>query len=163
MLLSTCCPGVGPTPQQARDADANSMIRLAKMYLNGQGCQRNIAMAQEWVRKARCVWGGAGHCGIQLTLKQHSRRLSQESSAARGLHMCMRLRPASRCSSVKECPVCLQMSASMQYLPGRFVCSGNERAYIACHQAVLVPGQQLMACLCLDALSVQEHGCSCDP
>lgn len=41
--------------QNARDADPNSMIRLAKMYLNGQGCQRNIALAQEWVRKARCV------------------------------------------------------------------------------------------------------------
>jgi TPR repeat protein len=39
--------------QLARDADPNSMIRLAKMYLNGQGCQRNIALAQEWVRKAR--------------------------------------------------------------------------------------------------------------
>jgi hypothetical protein len=41
--------------QLARDADPMSMIRLAKMYLNGQGCQRNIALAQEWVRKAR--WG----------------------------------------------------------------------------------------------------------
>lgn len=49
VLLSLNVPRV----QQARDADPNSMIRLAKMYLNGQGCQRNIAMAQEWVRKAR--------------------------------------------------------------------------------------------------------------
>jgi len=39
--------------QNARDADPNAMLRLAKMYLNGQGCQQNIALAQEWVRKAR--------------------------------------------------------------------------------------------------------------
>jgi TPR repeat protein len=39
--------------QTARDGDANSMVRLAKMYLHGQGCQQNIAMAQEWVRRAR--------------------------------------------------------------------------------------------------------------
>eukprot|EP00878_Enallax_costatus_P009933 GHUV01010370.1.p1 GENE.GHUV01010370.1~~GHUV01010370.1.p1 ORF type:complete len:210 (+),score=57.90 GHUV01010370.1:246-875(+) len=39
--------------ENARDADPNAMLRLAKMYLHGQGCQRNIALAQEWVRKAR--------------------------------------------------------------------------------------------------------------
>jgi TPR repeat protein len=39
--------------QNAREADPNAMLRLAKMYLQGQGCQRNIALAQEWVRKAR--------------------------------------------------------------------------------------------------------------
>jgi TPR repeat protein len=49
------CPGAVLVclMQLARDADPMSMIRLAKMYLNGQGCQRNIALAQEWVRKAR--------------------------------------------------------------------------------------------------------------
>lgn len=39
--------------QNAREADPNAILRLAKMYLHGQGCQRNIALAQEWVRKAR--------------------------------------------------------------------------------------------------------------
>uniref|UniRef100_A0A383WCI4 Uncharacterized protein n=1 Tax=Tetradesmus obliquus TaxID=3088 RepID=A0A383WCI4_TETOB len=39
--------------ENAREADPNAMLRLAKMYLHGQGCQRNIALAQEWVRKAR--------------------------------------------------------------------------------------------------------------
>lgn len=52
ILLPRCCVPACVL-QLARDADPMSMIRLAKMYLNGQGCQRNIALAQEWVRKAR--------------------------------------------------------------------------------------------------------------
>lgn len=53
LVLSARLVCVSALLQLARDADPNSMIRLAKMYLNGQGCQRNIALAQEWVRKAR--------------------------------------------------------------------------------------------------------------
>eukprot|EP00775_Hariotina_reticulata_P002440 gene2440-2743_t len=49
--------------ENARDADPNAMLRLAKMYLHGQGCQRNIAMAQEWVRKARSM-------GVPATLDE---------------------------------------------------------------------------------------------
>ena len=37
----------------ARDGDANAMLRLAKMYLHGQGCEKSMPMAQEWLRKAR--------------------------------------------------------------------------------------------------------------
>lgn len=47
-VLLPVCP-----PQNARDVDPNAMLRLAKMYLHGQGCRQNIALAQEWVRKAR--------------------------------------------------------------------------------------------------------------
>ena len=43
--------------EAARDGDANAMLRLAKMYLHGQGCERNMPMAQEWLRKARSVRG----------------------------------------------------------------------------------------------------------
>ncbi|KAF6251803.1 hypothetical protein COO60DRAFT_1644616 [Scenedesmus sp. NREL 46B-D3] len=32
--------------ENAREADPNAMLRLAKMYLQGQGCQRNMALAQ---------------------------------------------------------------------------------------------------------------------
>jgi hypothetical protein len=34
------------------------MLRLAKMYLHGQGCQRSAGMAQEWLRKARYLGVG---------------------------------------------------------------------------------------------------------
>ncbi|GAX81197.1 hypothetical protein CEUSTIGMA_g8630.t1 [Chlamydomonas eustigma] len=37
----------------ARDGDPNAMLRLAKMYLHGQGCEKNGTMAHEWLRKAR--------------------------------------------------------------------------------------------------------------
>jgi TPR repeat protein len=39
--------------QNTRQGDANAMLRLAKMLLHGQGCERNLPMAQEWLRKAR--------------------------------------------------------------------------------------------------------------
>jgi hypothetical protein len=63
--------------QGARDADANAMVRLAKMYLHGQGCQQNIALAQEWVRKARCA---VRRCVVttwdrRLMPGQHQRRV----------------------------------------------------------------------------------------
>jgi TPR repeat protein len=38
--------------QNSRDGDPNSMLRLAKMYLHGQGCQRSIGMAQQWLGRA---------------------------------------------------------------------------------------------------------------
>jgi TPR repeat protein len=49
---STACPL--HARQNAREGDANAMLRLAKMYLNGQGCETNASMAYEWLRKARC-------------------------------------------------------------------------------------------------------------
>lgn len=45
--------------QGSREGDPNAMLRLAKMYLHGQGCQQNISMAQEWLRKARYLGVGA--------------------------------------------------------------------------------------------------------
>mmetsp|Transcript_31560 Transcript_31560/g.82070 ORF Transcript_31560/g.82070 Transcript_31560/m.82070 type:complete len:86 (+) Transcript_31560:166-423(+) len=39
------------------------MLRLAKMHLHGQGCDRNLPMAQEWLRKAR-------YMGIFATLEE---------------------------------------------------------------------------------------------
>eukprot|EP00955_Chlamydomonas_euryale_P057891 356917-Chlamydomonas_euryale.AAC.13 len=41
--------------QASREGDANAMLRLSKMYLHGQGCEKNVEMAHEWLRKARCV------------------------------------------------------------------------------------------------------------
>lgn len=38
------------------------MLRLAKMQLHGQGCERNLPMAQEWLRKARYVLLGKRSC-----------------------------------------------------------------------------------------------------
>ena len=35
------------------------MLRLAKMYLHGQGCARSVGLAEEWVRKARYLGAGA--------------------------------------------------------------------------------------------------------
>lgn len=32
--------------QNSRDGDPNSMLRLAKMCLNGQGCEKNMLMAK---------------------------------------------------------------------------------------------------------------------
>jgi len=46
-------PHLLPPPQQSRDGDPNAMLRLSKMYLHGQGCQPNLHMAQEWLKKAR--------------------------------------------------------------------------------------------------------------
>jgi hypothetical protein len=48
-----------PNPQNSRDGDANAMLRLAKMYLHGQGCARSAALAQDWLRKARALGAGA--------------------------------------------------------------------------------------------------------
>jgi TPR repeat protein len=48
-----------PAPQNSRDGDPNAMLRLAKMYLHGQGCAPSAAMAQEWLRKARYLGVGA--------------------------------------------------------------------------------------------------------
>lgn len=48
-----------PSSQNSRDGDPNAMLRLAKMYLHGQGCQRSVGMAQEWLRKARYLGVGA--------------------------------------------------------------------------------------------------------
>lgn len=39
------------------------MLRLAKMYLHGQGCEKSLAMAQEWLRKAR-------YLGVYCTLEE---------------------------------------------------------------------------------------------
>lgn len=50
--------------QSARDGDPNSMLRLAKMYLYGQGCERNVNIAVEWLRKARQEAQGGGR-GLQ--------------------------------------------------------------------------------------------------
>ncbi len=41
------------TMQAARDGDANSMLRLSQMFLNGRGCKQNLPMAIEWLRRAR--------------------------------------------------------------------------------------------------------------
>ncbi|GBF93154.1 hypothetical protein Rsub_05885 [Raphidocelis subcapitata] len=45
--------------ENSRDGDPNAMLRLAKMYLHGQGCAASVAMAQEWLRKARYQGAGA--------------------------------------------------------------------------------------------------------
>eukprot|EP00882_Tetradesmus_deserticola_P027134 GHRQ01030001.1.p6 GENE.GHRQ01030001.1~~GHRQ01030001.1.p6 ORF type:complete len:121 (+),score=49.95 GHRQ01030001.1:807-1169(+) len=60
LLPGVCCRNC---LQNAREADPNAMLRLAKMYLHGQGCQRNVALAQEWVRKAR-------HMGVPASLEE---------------------------------------------------------------------------------------------
>ncbi|KAG1673849.1 hypothetical protein FOA52_012874 [Chlamydomonas sp. UWO 241] len=39
--------------EASREGDANAMLRIAKMYLHGQGCGKDAATAQEWLRKAR--------------------------------------------------------------------------------------------------------------
>jgi hypothetical protein len=39
------------------------MVRLAKMYLYGQGCVRSVSQAQEWLRRARRVRRGLGERG----------------------------------------------------------------------------------------------------
>ncbi|GLC40929.1 hypothetical protein PLESTM_001132300 [Pleodorina starrii] len=49
--------------ENSRDGDPNAMLRLAKMYLYGQGCERSVNIAQEWLRRAR-----AG--GIYCTLDE---------------------------------------------------------------------------------------------
>ena len=53
-LISIIKQNIG-NKKGAREGDANAMLRLAKMYLHGQGCARNAALAQEWLRKTRCV------------------------------------------------------------------------------------------------------------
>ena len=42
--------------QNAQDGDPNAMLRLAKMHLHGQGCEKSATVAQEWLRKARSVF-----------------------------------------------------------------------------------------------------------
>ncbi|KAF5842130.1 hypothetical protein DUNSADRAFT_9089 [Dunaliella salina] len=49
--------------ENSRQGDANAMLRLAKMHLHGQGCDRNLPMAQEWLRRAR-------YMGIFATLEE---------------------------------------------------------------------------------------------
>ncbi|KXZ52063.1 hypothetical protein GPECTOR_10g1086 [Gonium pectorale] len=39
--------------ENSREGDPNAMLRLAKMYLYGQGCERSVNIAQEWLRRAR--------------------------------------------------------------------------------------------------------------
>lgn len=39
--------------QGCRDGDPNAMLRLAKMYLHGQGCEPSALKAQEWLKRAR--------------------------------------------------------------------------------------------------------------
>lgn len=39
--------------EASREGDPNAMLRLAKMYLHGQGCDKNHAMVHEWLRKAK--------------------------------------------------------------------------------------------------------------
>ncbi|GLI70277.1 hypothetical protein VaNZ11_015209, partial [Volvox africanus] len=51
--------------ENARDGDPNAMLRLAKMYLYGQGCTRSINMAQEWLRRARA---GGVYCTLDELL-----------------------------------------------------------------------------------------------
>lgn len=36
-----------------KENDPSAMLRIAKMYLHGQGCRRNALLAVEWIRQAR--------------------------------------------------------------------------------------------------------------
>ncbi|PNH02677.1 hypothetical protein TSOC_011327, partial [Tetrabaena socialis] len=47
--------------ENSREGDPNAMLRLAKMYLYGQGCERNTNIAQEWLRRARA---GGVYCTL---------------------------------------------------------------------------------------------------
>ncbi|GFR43383.1 hypothetical protein Agub_g4457 [Astrephomene gubernaculifera] len=51
--------------ENARDGDPNAMLRLAKMYLYGQGCERSVNIAQEWLRRARA---GGVYCTLDELL-----------------------------------------------------------------------------------------------
>jgi TPR repeat protein len=39
--------------QNAREGDPNAVLRVAKMYLYGAGCDPNVNITMEWLRKAR--------------------------------------------------------------------------------------------------------------
>jgi hypothetical protein len=49
--------------EACRQGDANAMLRLAKMYLHGQGCAQSPGLASAWLRKARCGELGEGSAG----------------------------------------------------------------------------------------------------
>ncbi|KAG2502043.1 hypothetical protein HYH03_000537 [Edaphochlamys debaryana] len=49
----------------SRDGDPNAMLRLAKMYLYGQGCERSVQLANEWLRRARA---GGVYCTLDELL-----------------------------------------------------------------------------------------------
>ncbi|KAG2445327.1 hypothetical protein HYH02_008793 [Chlamydomonas schloesseri] len=51
--------------ENSRDGDPNAMLRLAKMYLYGQGCERSVNIAQEWLRRARA---GGVYCTLDELL-----------------------------------------------------------------------------------------------
>ncbi|KAL6746183.1 hypothetical protein V8C86DRAFT_2950752 [Haematococcus lacustris] len=65
--------------QNSRQGDSNAMLRVAKMYLHGQGCEKNITMAAEWLRRAR-------YQGLHATLDElwagTPAELAQEKQAA---------------------------------------------------------------------------------
>lgn len=76
------------------------MLRLAKMYLYGQGCQRSVNLAQEWLRRARCAFEALAcywHRMAERQLKWY-RFTSANGASARmhtfaGLHGIMLLPP----------------------------------------------------------------------
>ncbi|EFJ52834.1 hypothetical protein VOLCADRAFT_115763 [Volvox carteri f. nagariensis] len=73
--------------ENARDGDPNSMLRLAKMYLYGQGCERSINIAQEWLRRARA---GGVYCTLDELFTAEDldaiRRQSRSGTAERQQH-----------------------------------------------------------------------------
>ncbi|KAG2439399.1 hypothetical protein HXX76_004756 [Chlamydomonas incerta] len=75
--------------ENSREGDPNAMLRLAKMYLYGQGCERSVNIAQEWLRRARA---GGVYCTLDELLtaedldsirRQHRADSSRRLEAAR--------------------------------------------------------------------------------
>ncbi|GIL85697.1 hypothetical protein Vretimale_13190 [Volvox reticuliferus] len=68
--------------ENSRDGDPNAMLRLAKMYLYGQGCDRSVNIAQEWLRRARA---GGVYCTLdELLTAEDLESIRRQSRASNG-------------------------------------------------------------------------------
>ncbi len=62
------------------------MLRLAKMYLYGQGCQRSVNLAQEWLRRARYAFEAFLRCRYSGTGWQHGAERSPSNKSRCSMH-----------------------------------------------------------------------------